>query len=35
MPVRRHMIDPLTPEEMAVLDGIAAKVIDHLATEPS
>lgn len=29
--VRRHMIDLLTPEEIAALDAIAGKVITHLA----
>ena len=29
--VRRHMIDLLTPEELAALDTIAGKVITHLA----
>lgn len=29
--VRRHLIDLLTPEEIAALDTIAAKVITHLA----
>jgi DNA-binding MarR family transcriptional regulator len=29
--VRRHLIDLLTPEEIAVLGGIADKVVDHLA----
>ena len=29
--VRRHMIDLLTPGEVAALDTIAAKVITHLA----
>jgi DNA-binding MarR family transcriptional regulator len=29
--VRRHMIDLLTPEEVAALDTITAKVITHLA----
>jgi DNA-binding MarR family transcriptional regulator len=31
--VRRHMIDLLTAEEVAVLDTIAGKVIAHLAAE--
>ena len=31
--VRRHMIDLLTADEVAVLDTIAAKVITHLAGE--
>ena len=31
--VRRHMIDLLTPEEVAALDAIAGKVISHLAGE--
>ena len=33
--VRRHMIDLLTAEEVAVLDRIAAKVLDHLSDEPA
>jgi DNA-binding MarR family transcriptional regulator len=31
--VRRHLIDLLTPEEIAALDSIAAKVITHLADD--
>jgi DNA-binding MarR family transcriptional regulator len=31
--VRRHMIDLLTAEEVAALDTIAGKVINHLAGE--
>ncbi len=31
--VRRHMIDLLTPSEVAALDSIAGKVITHLAAQ--
>lgn len=32
--VRRHMIDLLTPSEVAALDAVADKVITHLAAQP-
>ncbi|HEY3682391.1 MAG TPA: MarR family winged helix-turn-helix transcriptional regulator [Streptosporangiaceae bacterium] len=33
--VRRHLVDLLTPEEIAALDSIAGKVIDHLGDGPA
>jgi DNA-binding MarR family transcriptional regulator len=32
--VRRHLVDLLTPEEIAALDTIAGKVITHLTGQP-
>ncbi|MCM0678158.1 hypothetical protein NCC78_26270 [Micromonospora phytophila] len=31
--VRRHLIDLLTPDEIAALDALTQRVVDHL-TEP-